>query len=553
MMPRMTGKADLNTLVHKLHPLEIKVLKNCAMDEILSTSLLISRLGFKEGHANQAFSWLRAKRIIEEHQREQMRSFELTPCGYAAASDGTAEERMLTFLSSPPSLTAIADAAEHLHPRPPLCIGLSLPELAHALTLAPKDVGSAFGILAQEGILRMDGEKRIHIVSPHVSDRMSLTRTLLQRAAARVASPSEASDTPPGTLFESELSDDERRVMERIAKKRGASDSLFKVSVRERVTFTFTPTARAVQEALHTAGLTGNEIGALTVECLKSGAWKTQHLRRYNVHIPPARIIPGRSNAYADFLEHIKDRLVALGFQEFDGPLVETDFWNADALFMPQFHPARDIHDVYYLKHPTHAPTIPEPFLSRVAATHERGADSGSLGWRYSFDRDFTRRLLLRSQGTALSARHLPTAHIPGKYFGIARCFRHDQVDATHLADFYQTEGIVLGTDVNVCTLLGMLKILATEIAGAQEVRYVGGYFPFTEPSIELHALHPALGWFELGGAGLLRPEVTDPLGVHVPVMAWGLGVDRMALLALGISDVRELFSPDIESVRLRV
>lgn len=117
MMPRMTGKADLNTLVHKLHPLEIKVLKNCAMDEILSTSLLISRLGFKEGHANQAFSWLRAKRIIEEHQREQMRSFELTPCGYAAASDGTAEERMLTFLSSPPSLTAIADAAEHLHPQ----------------------------------------------------------------------------------------------------------------------------------------------------------------------------------------------------------------------------------------------------------------------------------------------------------------------------------------------------------------------------------------------------------------------------------------------------
>jgi phenylalanyl-tRNA synthetase alpha chain len=249
---------------------------------------------------------------------------------------------------------------------------------------------------------------------------------------------------------------------------------------------------------------------------------------------------------------------VSLGFQEFDGPLVETEFWNSDALFMPQFHSARDIHDVYRIADPAnpegfgHAKAIEEPWLSNVAAAHEDGGKTGSRGWNYLFDREFTRRLILRSQGTVLSAKTLPNAEIPGKYFGIVRCFRYDQVDATHGADFYQTEGIILGEDVNLRTLLGMLEIFAVEVAGAEDVRYVPGYFPFTEPSIEVHIKHPVLGWFELGGSGIFRPEVSTSLGVNVPVAAWGLGIDRMALMALGINDLRELFSYDIENVRLR-
>ena len=164
-----------------------------------------------------------------------------------------------------------------------------------------------------------------------------------------------------------------------------------------------------------------------------------------------------------------------------------------------------------------------------MARTHENGGDTGSRGWGYKFDHEFTRRQVLRSQGTVLSAHQLTKAKVPGKYFGIVRCFRYDQVDATHGADFYQTEGIVLGDDVNLRNLLGLLKMFAEEIAGADEVKYVPGYFPFTEPSIEVHIKHPVLGWFELGGAGIFRPEVTKSLGVDCPVLAWGLGIDRMA------------------------
>ena len=94
--------------------------------------------------------------------------------------------------------------------------------------------------------------------------------------------------------------------------------------------------------------------------------------------------------------------------------------------------------------------------------------------------------------------------------------------------------------------------MFAVEIAVATDVKYVPGYFPFTEPSVEVHIKHPVLGWFELGGAGIFRPEVTKPMGVDVPVLAWGIGIDRMALMALKLNDLRELFSSDIEQVRLR-
>ena len=219
---------------------------------------------------------------------------------------------------------------------------------------------------------------------------------------------------------------------------------------------------------------------------------------------------------------------------------------------MPQFHAARDIHDVYRIKNPTHAKSIEEPWLSNVAAAHKDGGNTGSRGWNYDFDHEFTRRLVLRSQGTVLSAHQLHKAKVPGKYFGIARCFRYDKVDATHLSDFYQTEGIIAGDDVNLRTLLGMLEMFAKEVAGATEVKYVPGYFPFTEPSVEVHIKHPVLGWFELGGAGIFRPEVTKAQGLDCPVLAWGMGIDRMALMALGLNDLRELFSENIEEVRLR-
>ncbi len=502
----------------ELHPLEVKVLLRYRPGDAVTHARLADDLGFKEGQANQALSWLAAKGFAAETGRVTRISYELADLGRDWLAAGTPEERILKQLAERG--------------------GRTLPELAADLGLEPKDVGSAFGALTKDGAVRMDAEKRATLAGT-LPPRVAATRALLDRAAGA------------GSLDAATLSAAEKTIADSLSKKRG-SGGVFRLVERDVVTYGLTPAGAEARDGLERRGVSGGEAGALTPEMLRTGAWKTVSFRRYNVDVPPTRVPAGRRNPYGEFLDRLKDKLSSLGFEEFDGPLVETEFWNGDALFMPQFHSARDIHDVYVVKEPTRAKAIEQPWLDQVAATHENGWTTGSRGWGYRFDRDFTRRLILRSQGTVLSAKQLPHAKVPGKYFAVARCFRYDQVDATHLADFYQTEGIVLGEEVNLRTLLGLLKMFAEEVAGATEVKYVPGFFPYTEPSIEVHIRHPSLGWFELGGSGIFRPEVTEPLGITVPVLAWGLGIDRMAMVSMGIHDIRDLFTPSIDDVRKR-
>ena len=507
----------MNVDIKNLHPLEIKALLY-PKDE-LSADILVAELNYNIGQSNQALSWLSAKDLIEETDRKVNIVFELTETGKSQREMGTPEEQILSLMKKQ---------------------SITLPEISKTLGIENKDVGSAFGMLSKESVLGMDDQKRVILKSGLPSERMKIIRSILNKTAES------------NTLSEGDLSKEEFEVIQAISKKRGASSSAFRLVEKETISYKKTKSGSEASNSLKKTGITGEEIGVMTSELISSGEWRGKSFRPYNIRVPAGRVLLGRKNPYCDYIRSVKEKLISLGFEEFDGPLVETEFWNGDALFMPQFHSARDIHDVYYVKNPDHAKEIEQPYLDQVAASHENGWKTGSRGWGYSFDRDFTRRQLLRSQGTVLSAKQLPKAKIPGKYFGTVRCFRYDQVDATHGADFYQTEGIVLGENVNLRTLLGLLKMFAVEVAGAEEVKYVPGYFPFTEPSIEVHIKHPILGWFELGGSGIFRPEVTMPLGITVPVLAWGLGIDRMAMMQLGINDMRELFTYDIESVRMR-
>jgi phenylalanyl-tRNA synthetase alpha chain len=506
--------------VKNLHPLEVRALKFIEPGTSVSSDDLVEALGMNVGQCNQALSWLAAKELAVEDRRDNHIFFELTEIGKHYADVGPPVERIFNLVREE--------------------TGLTLPEISSRLGLENSDTGSAFGLLSKLGHLAMGPGKTVEAKIDEVPLVISITSMLLRKAAAK------------GALNQIELNSEEVEFISRISKKRGAGSAPFRVVERDTVFFTLTQTGIETRNEVLDRGLTGEEIGALTPDQLVAGDWKDKQFRSYNIQLPPKRVMPGRKNPYCQYLETVKDSLVSLGFEEFDGPLVETEFWNGDALFMPQFHAARDIHDVYYLADPSHAKEIDQPWLDQVSKTHEDGWQTGSRGWGYGFDKDFTRRLVLRSQGTVLSAKQLPTAKVPGKYFGVVRCFRYDQVDATHGADFYQTEGIVLSEEVNLRTLLGLLELFAVEVAGATDFKFVPAYFPFTEPSVEVHIKHPVLGWFELGGSGIFRPEVTKPLGVDVPVLAWGLGIDRMAMMQLKIDDLRELFSKDLEKVRLR-
>ena len=505
--------------VKNFHPLEVKLLRHVESGEDITAERIVNELDYKIGQCNQAFSWLSAKGCLTETGRKTIVTYELTELGQAQANEGTPAQRIFDLLKGGEPL--------------------SLPEIAEKLGLEKSDIGSAYGSLSKAGTCAMNAENKAYVKNDQLPADVTETAELLKKGLE-------------GPIDEATMSEREKALMGRISKKRGAAGSPYKMNEREEVTYRMTDAGEEAKQALLKANITGEEIGVLTPQIIASGSWKTASFRPYGLDAPVQRLIPGRHNPYANYIQWVKDKLISLGFEEFDGPLVENEFWNGDALFMPQFHSARDIHDVYYVKEPRHCKQIEEPWLSNVAATHENGGNTGSRGWQYKFDHKFTRRQILRSQGTVLSAHQLTKAKVPGKYFGIVRCFRFDEVDAKHGADFYQTEGIVIGKEANLKDLLGLLKMFAVEVAGATDFKYVPGYFPFTEPSIEIHIKHPVLGWFEMGGSGIFRPEVTKSLGIDEPVLAWGLGIDRMAMMHLGINDIRDLFSPNIDSVRTR-
>jgi phenylalanyl-tRNA synthetase alpha chain len=295
------------------------------------------------------------------------------------------------------------------------------------------------------------------------------------------------------------------------------------------------------------------EVTQLTPELIISGKWKKAKLQKYNIKAAVANTWPGKKHPYLQFLDEVKQKLVNLGFKEMRGTAVETSFFNFDALYTPQDHPAREIFGIYLVKSPKYGSLNGYGrVLQNVKRTHEDGWKTGSTGWGYKYSMKEAKRLILRGHGTCLSARTLLSRdlEIPGRYFSIARCYRPEVLDKTHLTEFNQVEGIVVDENLTLRDLLGVLEKFAVEIAGADEVKFKPDYFPFTEPSVELSAYKKGYGWIEFGGSGIFRPEVTLPLGIKVPVLAWGLGIDRLFMMKAQMDDIRQIFSQDLDWIR---
>jgi phenylalanyl-tRNA synthetase alpha chain len=295
------------------------------------------------------------------------------------------------------------------------------------------------------------------------------------------------------------------------------------------------------------------ELTQLTPELIISGRWRKTKLQEYNIKAPVAKTWPGKKHPYLAFLDEVREKLVALGFKEMTGTAVESALFNFDALYTPQGHPAREPSSVYYTKSPKYG--IIDAYkrvLANVKETHENGWKTGSRGWRYRYSVKEASRLILRPHTTCLSARTLVSRklEVPGMYFSLGRCYRPEALDRMHLTEFNQVEGIVVDRDLTLRNLLGVLEKFAIDIAGADRAKFVPDYFPFTEPSVELRAYKKGYGWIEFGGSGVFRPEVTLPLGIDVPVLAWGLGIDRLFMLKAGIDDIRQVFSTDLGWLR---
>lgn len=288
----------------------------------------------------------------------------------------------------------------------------------------------------------------------------------------------------------------------------------------------------------------------LTSDIIKSGKWRDIILSRYDVTALPPSLKIGKKHPYIEFLEEVKEILFGMGFEEASGPYVESEFWNFEALFQAQDHPARAIHDSFQIKGVEPCIDAPEEVIKGVKAAHEYGGRTGSRGWGYRWDIGIAKRPILRTQTTAVSVRYLSTHKLPPvKAFCLSKNFRPDVIDSRHMVEFCQLDGIIGDHNMNVRHLLGTLKEFTKQL-GFKDIKFTPGYFPFTEPSIEAYAKHPKLGWIECLGLGLFRPEVLEPLGIKFPVLAWAFGIDRLAMIRLGIDDIRELHTFNLEFLR---
>jgi phenylalanyl-tRNA synthetase alpha chain len=289
------------------------------------------------------------------------------------------------------------------------------------------------------------------------------------------------------------------------------------------------------------------EVAQLTPELIQSGRWKEVEVRKYDVKAFAPSVYGGRLHPMTRLIEQCRDAFLKMGFKEISGNYVESAFWNMDVLFTAQDHPAREMQDTFYIEDPDKADlTKDEELLEMVRQVHENGWKTGSLGWRYKWSRAEAERALLRTHTTVNTIRYIAqNPQTPFKVFSIGRIFRNEAMDSTHLPEFTQIEGIVCEKGANFDMLCGLLKEFYKRM-GIPRVRLRPGYFPYTEPSVEVERLWNNQ-WMELGGAGVFRPEVTAPLKVSEPVLAWGLGLERLGMLIWGLRDIRDIYVSDVD------
>lgn len=255
-------------------------------------------------------------------------------------------------------------------------------------------------------------------------------------------------------------------------------------------------------------------------------------------------VFVARTHPLKDTIDEIREIFVTLGFSEIIGNMTQSSFWNFDALFTPQDHPARELQDTFYL----------DGISAKKIATPEqirKVADSHNKNWRYHWDVNEARKMVLRTHTTCITIKHL-AENTPdeSRVFSLGRVFRNEKVSYKHLVEFNQIEGVVVGKDANLRNLMGIQREFYKRI-GITKIKFWPTFFPYTEPSLQTMVYNERLEkWIELFGMGIFRPEVTKPLGITTPVLAWGGGIERIAMLKYGLDDVREFYNNNLNWLR---
>ncbi|MCX6798651.1 MAG: phenylalanine--tRNA ligase subunit alpha [Candidatus Diapherotrites archaeon] len=482
---------ETSRIAESLSGIERKTLAVLDTGAWLSPEEIAAKAGIPVDSARRAVQWLREKGLIELDEKKT-ENLHLSAMGKTSLRNGLPERLFVE------ALQALGGSAslEQLKKKS----SLNSPELNVAMGIAKKNAWVSVRKEGEEIALEFTGLEKDLLEGKYA----------LEAALKKIESKQKIAPEENAALQE--------------AMKRGLAEKAVETGRRARLN-------ASGEKALQAAGKVAE--------------------RAYDIHAPVPRAFAGKKQPYMQFLNQVKRKLVALGFQEMPERLITQEFYNFDVLFQPQNHPARSWTDTYQLLQPRLGKLPDKKIVAKIKAAHENGGGTGSRGWGYAWSERIASRLMPNAHGTTADARQMVQGvTVPGKYFVVNRCYRPDIPDATHLVEFNQLDGFIVDKEINFRHLLGILAQVAVEFGGAEEVKFTPDYYPFTEPSVQLSAKHPLLGWIELAGAGVFRPEITQALGIKARAIAWGVGIDRLAAFRLGISDIRYLFAKDLNWLR---
>lgn len=482
----------------KLPPRLYDIAALLARSRSLPVSELSVALGRREQDIMRDLAELEARGLIRVFKRE-VRVAEVSESGRRYLELGLPEERLIQELLKAGRLS-FRDLKE--------------------LGMAEDEVSAAIGILRKYGAVEV-GRDGITLRSEGVE----ALREYVERVKARLREylgPREFEDTE----------------IDRELRRRGLISTREVKDMRVEATETLLSVANSL--------VRGEVVTVVTPEVISLGSWDNVEFKPFDLSVELPKLRLARKHFFVDVIDYMREVMVSLGFEEVKGPHVELELWNFDVLFVPQYHPSRRSTDVYRLKGGSPLEGVSRVLVNEVKRYHEAFAG-------YTWDQGKALRLVLRTHCTAVSARTI-FERGEGEYrvFTIDRVFRPDTPDPTHLMEFHQLDGIMVGRRVSFKDLLQFFREFARAL-GLGEVRFKPAYFPFTEPSVEGYVKHPRLGWVEVLPGGMFRRQVLGPLGLHgYNVAAWGIGVDRIAMILLGIDDIRDLYSDDVREVEVR-
>ena len=494
---------EVENLALSLHPLERRIFPH--IKYITTVTELVKRTKLQEVEVVRAAQWLENKHLVKI-TKEIREKVNLGANGEKYLNEGLPEKRFLRAIIDEPK---------------------SLQEIKEAAKLDQNEVSVSLGLLKKKNLINVHHKIKI----------TEKGKSFLQERKNE----SFLESLPKNTY---ELSREESAFFDDLKKRK----HIVEIKKETTTTVTLTPKGKEVQ----TKGNNEELIEAVSPKLLSSREWRGKRFRRYDVNVQVPSIHPGKRHFVAQAIRYIKQVWLEMGFEEMKGPLLETSFWNFDALFTPQDHPARELQDTFFVKGQGSLPS--SKILRAVKKAHENGGNTGSEGWGYSWSEHIARRLVLRTHTTGVSARTLTkvnTSELPLKFFSVGKVFRNEALDWKHSFEFNQVEGIVIDKHANFQHLLGYLKEYYQKL-GFNKIRFRPHYFPYTEMSVEIDVFHPERKeWMELGGAGMFRPEVVIPLlGKDVPVLAWGQGMERSVMDYYAIKDLREMYGNDLKILR---